>query len=42
LIQHGRDWWEQKLSKFFTVGTVIQVGPELHVVVGVKSKKAKV
>jgi hypothetical protein len=33
LIQHGKDWWEKKLAKFFKIGKISVVGPELHVVV---------
>lgn len=36
LIQKPRDWWAKRIEKFFTVGTIEQVGPELHVVVGKK------
>lgn len=44
LIQQGKPWWRDTLSKFFNVGTIIVTGPELHVVVGPKQltrKKAK-
>lgn len=34
LIQRGRNWWNRKLSRFFTIGQMIERGPELHVVVG--------
>ena len=37
LIQQDRDWWVSVLKQHFLVGTVNQVGPELHVVVGNKS-----
>ncbi len=40
LIQQGKDWWEKKLSKFFTIGTVIVKGPLLHIVVGAKTDEA--
>jgi uncharacterized Rossmann fold enzyme len=38
LIQQGKGWWQRKLSKFFTVGKIIQKGPELHVIVAPKGK----
>lgn len=41
LIQRGLDWWRAKLSKFFTVGKMLPVGPELHVVVAPKPPKTK-
>lgn len=39
LIQQGETWWRKKLTKFFTVAWVKQVGKELYVVVGPKVKK---
>lgn len=33
LIQKPREWWEIKLKKFFNIGKIITVGPELHVIV---------
>jgi len=36
LIQQPRKWWEKRLRKFFTIGKVEQVGPELLFVVGPK------
>ena len=38
LTQQSRAWWEKKLSKFFEVGKIFEVGPELHVIVGPKQK----
>ena len=38
LIQQSKDWWEKKLNKFFKVGKIMEVGPELYVVVGPKTK----
>lgn len=40
LIQESRAWWEKTLSKFFQVGKIFEVGPELHVIVGPKQTKA--
>lgn len=40
LIQRDKKWWSAKLSAFFTVGKILQNGPELHVVVG-PQKQAK-
>lgn len=47
LIQHGKDWWEARLSKYFNIGKIFPVGIELYVVVtpkvmGVKKKVKKV
>jgi hypothetical protein len=39
LIQQKRPWWEKKLGKFFEVGKVFEVGPELHCIVGPKAPK---
>lgn len=36
LTQEGRAWWEKKLGKFFQVGKVFEVGPELHCIVAPK------
>ena len=41
LIQQGRKWWEKRLQKFFEVGKIIEVGAELHCVVGPKAIVAK-
>jgi hypothetical protein len=41
LIQEGRDWWTEQLSKFFDIGKLLQSGPELHYVVGPKKQLAK-
>ena len=41
LIQQPRAWWEKKLKKFFEIGKIFEVGPELHVVVGLKPPKPK-
>lgn len=38
LIQRDKAWWKAKLSKFFTVGQMTLVGPELYTVVGPKKK----
>jgi len=32
LIQQGKDWWQEKLNKFFNIGTVLQHQNELHCV----------
>lgn len=37
-IQQGREWWRTELEKFFTVGQLVEVGPELHVVVRPRHK----
>ena len=39
LSQHPRSWWEQKLSKGFEVGKIIENGPVLTVIVGRKQPK---
>lgn len=36
LIQKGEQWWKRKLSNFFTVGKITALGPELHILVGLK------
>lgn len=36
LIQQKRQWWKNRLKLYFTVGTMKEVGPEIHVIVGVK------
>lgn len=41
LIQQGREWWADRLSRFFTVGRIFEHGAELHVIVG-PLKKPKV
>lgn len=41
LLQHSHHWWSKKLGKFFQVGKVFEVGPELHVLVGPKQFKRK-
>lgn len=41
LTQQGRDWWEKRLGKFFQVGKIFVVGPELHVIVGPKQKQVE-
>lgn len=38
LIQKDETWWRSKLKKFFAVGSIQAVGPELHVIVGPKIK----
>lgn len=38
LIQQGIGWWSSVLEQFFTIGSIKQKGPELHVVVGPKIK----
>lgn len=40
--QHPRSWWEQKLSKYFKLGQVLEVGPEVYVTVAPKKPKANV
>lgn len=32
LIQAGKDWWREKLSKFFNIGTILEAGAKLHCV----------
>jgi hypothetical protein len=39
LIQRGEDWWRKRLVQFFQIGKIIKNGPELIVVVGVKTMK---
>jgi hypothetical protein len=42
LIQKPADWWRAKLEKFFAVGKLWVVGPEVHALVGPQAKvKAK-
>jgi hypothetical protein len=36
LIQRDRMWWKKKLRRFFTIGRIIESGPELHVIVAPK------
>lgn len=36
LIQRGLEWWKEKLTEYFTIGKIQQVGFQLEVVVGVK------
>lgn len=36
ILQRSRRWWEKHLAKFFSVGKVIEKGPELYVVVAKK------
>jgi hypothetical protein len=38
LIVKDAAWWRHKLEQFFTIGTMIQHGSTLHVVVGAKDK----
>lgn len=42
LIQRGEQWWTKHLKRFFTIGTVKKVGPELHIVVAQIAKTKKV
>lgn len=39
LIQQGESWWRKNLAAHFTVGKIMQTGPQLHVIVSVKVKK---
>lgn len=32
LIQQNKDWWQERLGKFFKIGAILQTGPELHCV----------
>jgi hypothetical protein len=32
LISQGKDWWREKLNKFFTIGTILEAGDKLHCV----------
>lgn len=41
LLQRDKQWWTERLQRYFTVGKVFQVGAELHVIVGPKVKKKK-
>lgn len=36
LIVQGKDWWEKKIAKFFSIGTIIEKGDELYAVVSPK------
>jgi hypothetical protein len=38
LIQKSLQWWKKKLDKFFTVGRIVQKGPELFVIVAPMKK----
>lgn len=33
LIQHDRDWWYERLNRFFKIGTLLEHGDELHGVI---------
>jgi FkbM family methyltransferase len=35
-IVQGKDWWHKKLSKFFTIGTIVEGKDELQIVVSPK------
>lgn len=39
LIQKPKRWWHKTLTKFFTVGKILQAGAELHIVVGPRRKE---
>lgn len=43
LIVKGKDWWEERLSEFFTLTpkSIIERGADLHVVVAPKKQKMK-
>jgi hypothetical protein len=41
LIQEKKQWWKNRLKVFFTVGSIIEKGHELHCVVGPKAKASK-
>ncbi len=41
LIQKGLKWWKAKLSKYFTIGKIIDLSGELHVTVGPSKNRAK-
>lgn len=32
LIQGDKDWWQEKLAKYFKIGAILQTGSELHCV----------
>jgi uncharacterized Rossmann fold enzyme len=34
LIQQGKDWWLEKLKNYFLIGSVNEIGKELHIVIG--------
>lgn len=38
ILQRDKQWWKNRLKAFFTVGTMKEVGPELHVIVQAKKK----
>jgi hypothetical protein len=42
LIQRGEAWWRKNLSRYFSVGKVIEKGPLLHVVVAPKQSSMTV
>lgn len=36
LLQHGEEWWQKRLSKFFTIGKIQIAQKQLHVIVAPK------
>jgi 2-polyprenyl-3-methyl-5-hydroxy-6-metoxy-1,4-benzoquinol methylase/uncharacterized Rossmann fold enzyme len=41
ILQRPREWWDEQLRTYFTVGKIIENKPLLYVIVGPKTKKAK-
>lgn len=41
LLQQDKQWWKIKLEQRFQIAKIFEKGPELHFVVGPKSKKRK-
>ena len=41
VLQRDAQWWRTQLQQYFQVGQVKQIGPELHIVVGPKTKSNK-
>jgi hypothetical protein len=39
LLQRDRDWWNQELRRYFTVGKLFKQGPLVYAIVGPKGKK---
>jgi uncharacterized Rossmann fold enzyme len=41
ILIRPRSWWSQKLSRFFVIGSIKEVGPLLHIVASPKATKNK-
>jgi len=41
LIQKHKQWWKNRLAAYFTIGDIVEKGPELYIVVGIKEEKKK-